>query len=147
MAAMRTDLLSGPGSVWAGYKLWEITVLEPVVEAWATATATIGDSLTTSISVLHTPPGPPFPPVLQGVPIVHLAFASVAGQHSAVPLLRALRRGQCLIVEMAPVVPALKPQLQIVHADGKQCQRHRYHDGEEGTHSRPISRAMRESSR
>jgi len=32
------------------------------------------------------------------------------------------RRGQRLIVEMPPVVPALEPQLQIVHAEPKQRQ-------------------------
>jgi hypothetical protein len=32
------------------------------------------------------------------------------------------RRGQRLIVEMPRVVPALKPQLQVVHADAKQRQ-------------------------
>jgi hypothetical protein len=32
------------------------------------------------------------------------------------------RRGQRLIVEMPPVVPALKPRLQVVHADRKRRQ-------------------------
>jgi hypothetical protein len=32
------------------------------------------------------------------------------------------QRGQRLIVEMPLVVPALKPQLQVVHADRKQRQ-------------------------
>ncbi|OBH20652.1 hypothetical protein A9X03_17450 [Mycobacterium sp. E1715] len=51
----------------------------------------IGDALSTSLSVLRTPPGAPaFPPALQGVPVVHLAFASPQGADAAAPLLRAL---------------------------------------------------------
>jgi hypothetical protein len=83
--------LVAPPAVWAGYQLWHIGALEPVVTAWAAAMDGIGDELTTSISVLHTPPDGPFPPELRGVPIVHLAFASCAGEAAAAPLLNALR--------------------------------------------------------
>jgi FAD/FMN-containing dehydrogenase len=83
--------LVAPQALWAGYQLWDITALAPVADAWATAMGDVGDALSTSISVLHTPPGSPFPPPLRGVPIVHLAFASPAGPDAATPLLRALR--------------------------------------------------------
>lgn len=83
--------LTAPPDLWAGYQLWPISALSPVVQAWVAAMDVVGDDLTTSISVLHTPPGPPFPPALQGVPIVHVAFASPAGYDAAVPLLEALR--------------------------------------------------------
>jgi FAD/FMN-containing dehydrogenase len=83
--------LVAPQALWAAYQLWDITALEPVVDAWASAMAEVGNELSTSISVLHTPPGSPFPAELQGVPIVHLAFASPAGPDAATPLLNALR--------------------------------------------------------
>jgi hypothetical protein len=67
--------LVAPEALWAGYQLWDITALKPVTEAWSSATGEVGDALSTSISVLHTPPGSPFPASLQGVPIVHLASA------------------------------------------------------------------------
>ncbi|WP_156670277.1 hypothetical protein [Mycobacterium sp. E3305] len=80
-----------PQDPWAGYRLWSIDALGPVVDAWASAMSQIGDALSTSLSVLRTPPGAPaFPPALQGVPVVHLAFASPQGADAAAPLLRAL---------------------------------------------------------
>jgi hypothetical protein len=113
--ALHFDVVAPP-ALWAGYQLWPISALAPVVAAWAVAMADIGDDLTTSISILHTPPGPPFPPALQGVPIVHLAFASPAGKHAAMPLLRALR------VAPAPTVdntwaPADAARLAEIHLD------------------------------
>ena len=91
IATRLTFELVAPQALWAGYQLWDITALKPVVDAWARAMDELGDALSTSISVLHTPPGSPFPPPLRGVPIVHLAFASPAGPDAAAPLLHALR--------------------------------------------------------
>lgn len=91
IATSLTLELVAPQALWAGYQLWDITALKPVADAWARAMSEVGDALSTSISVLHTPPGSPFPPSLRGVPIVHLAFASPAGPDAAAPLLRALR--------------------------------------------------------
>jgi FAD/FMN-containing dehydrogenase len=108
--------LVAPQALWAGYKLWEISALAPVVEAWVVAMDQIGEELTTSISVLHTPPGPPFPPVLQGVPIVHLAFASVAGEHAAAPLLRALEGAPAPVVDSS-WAPADAARLAEIHLD------------------------------
>jgi FAD/FMN-containing dehydrogenase len=90
IATRLTLELVAPQALWAGYQLWDITALTPVTEAWSSAMVEVGDALSTSISVLHTPPGSPFPASLQGVPIVHLAFASPAGPDAAAPLLRAL---------------------------------------------------------
>jgi len=90
IATALTVELVAPQAIWAGFQLWDITALSAVIEAWSGAMGEIGDALATSISVLHTPPGPPFPPALQGVPIVHLAFASPSGPDAAVPLLKAL---------------------------------------------------------
>ena len=91
IATRLTLELVAPQALWAGYQLWDITALKPVTEAWSSAMGEVGGALSTSISVLHTPPGSPFPAPLQGVPIVHLAFASPAGPDAAAPLLRALR--------------------------------------------------------
>jgi FAD/FMN-containing dehydrogenase len=90
IATRLTFELVAPQALWAGYQLWDITALKPVADAWASAMGDVGDALSTSISVLHTPPGSPFPSSLRGVPIVHLAFASPVGPDPAAPLLRAL---------------------------------------------------------
>ena len=109
------DLVT-PQALFAGYKLWEIHAVQPVVDAWVTAMAEVGDSLTTSLSVLHTPPGPPFPPQLQNVPIVHLAFASAAGEPAAAPLLHALRHAPPPSVDSA-WAPADAARLAEIHLD------------------------------
>jgi hypothetical protein len=101
VATSLTFDLVAPQGLFAGYKLWDINASEPVVAAWASAMAEVGDSLTTSLSILHTPPGPPFPPELQNVPIVHLAFASAAGEQAAAPLLHALRHAPPPTVDSA----------------------------------------------
>lgn len=75
----------------AGLLLWPIDDLDTVVAAWAQALPLVGDHVATSISVLHTPPAPVFPDGLRGVPVVHLAVASSAGQDGALPLLAAVR--------------------------------------------------------
>jgi FAD binding domain len=113
--ALSFDLVAPP-ALWAGYMLWEIAALQSVVDAWAAAMGDIGQALATSISVLHTPPGPPFPPALQGVPIVHLAFASPTGEHAAAPLLRALRSAPSPTVD-SHWAPADSARLAEIHLD------------------------------
>jgi hypothetical protein len=76
--------------LWAGYLLWPADQLAEVVTAWAAALPTIGPALTTTISLLHAAPGPPFPAGLQGRPLVHLALASSAGPDAASGLFEAL---------------------------------------------------------
>lgn len=116
VATSLTVELVAPQALFAAYKLWDVSVLEPVVEAWATAMAEVGDTLTTSLSVLHTPPGPPFPPELQNVPVVHLAFASAAGARAADPLLHALRHVPPPTVDSA-WAPADAARLAEIHLD------------------------------
>jgi hypothetical protein len=103
--------------MWAGYQLWSIHALGPVVDVWVSAMGQIGDALSTSISVLHTPPGAPmFPPALQGFPIVHLAFASPQGPDAAGPLLRALRMAPAPAVDSS-WAPADAARLAEIHLD------------------------------
>ena len=108
--------LVAPQALWAGYQLWDITALKPVTEAWSSAMGEVGDALSTSISVLHTPPGSPFPASLQGVPIVHLAFASPAGPDAAAPLLRALRGAPSPALDNS-WAPADAARLAQIHLD------------------------------
>ncbi|MDT5015611.1 MAG: hypothetical protein QOD39_1771 [Mycobacterium sp.] len=112
------ELVAAP-AVWAGYQLWHIDALEPVVTAWAAAMDVVGDELTTSISLLHTPPDGPFPPELRGVPIVHLAFASSAGEAAAAPLLDALRAVPRPVVDDG-WAPADAARLASIHLDPPQ---------------------------
>jgi FAD binding domain len=116
IATRLTLELVAPQALWAGYQLWDVTALKPVTEAWSSAMGDVGDALSTSISVLHTPPGSPFPPALQGVPIVHLAFASPAGPDAAAPLLRALRNAPAPALDNS-WAPADAARLAHIHLD------------------------------
>ena len=116
IATRLTLELVAPQELWAGYQLWDITALKPVTEAWSSAMGDVGDSLSTSISVLHTPPGSPFPAALQGVAIVHLAFASPAGPDAAAPLLRALRGAPSPALD-SRWAPADAARLAQIHLD------------------------------
>jgi FAD/FMN-containing dehydrogenase len=116
IATRLTIELVAPQALWAGYQLWDITALKPVAEVWASAMGEVGDALSTSISVLHTPPGSPFPASLQGVPIVHLAFASPAGPDAAAPLLHALRGAPPPALDSA-WAPADAARLAQIHLD------------------------------
>ena len=117
VATTLTVELVQPENVWAGYQLWSIEALGSVVEAWVDAMSRIGPALATSLSVLHTPPGAPaFPPPLQGVPVVHLAFASPAGPEAAGPLLHALRAAPPPVVNSS-WAPADAARLSQIHLD------------------------------
>lgn len=117
LATALTVELVRPRELWAGYRLWNIDALGPVIDAWTTAMRQIGDALSTSLSVLHTPPGSPaFPPALQGVPVVHLAFASPHGDSAADPLLRALRAAPPAAVDSS-WAPADAARLAQIHLD------------------------------
>ena len=116
IATSLTLELVAPQALWAGYRLWNITALKPVVDAWADAMGEVGDALSTSISVLHTPPGSPFPPSLRGVPVVHLAFASPAGPGAAAPLQRALRGAPPPVLDSS-WAPADAARLAQIHLD------------------------------
>jgi FAD binding domain-containing protein len=117
VATALTVELVEPSKLWAGYQLWSIDALEAVAEAWANAMAQIGDALSTSLSVLHTPPGAPaFPPALRGVPVVHLSFASPRGAEAARPLLDALRMAPQPVVDSS-WAPADAARLAQIHLD------------------------------
>jgi FAD/FMN-containing dehydrogenase len=105
-----------PPELWAGFQLWHIDVLKPVVAAWNTAMDSVGDALSTSISVLHTPPDAPLPPPLRGVPVVHLAFASPMGAEAAAPLTDALRAAPPPTYDSA-WAPADAARLAQIHLD------------------------------
>ncbi|WP_197507749.1 FAD-dependent oxidoreductase [Mycobacterium sp. ACS4331] len=108
--------LVAPPDLWAGFRLWPIDVLEPVVAAWSTAMDSVGDALSTSISVLHTPPDAPLPPPLRGVPVVHLAFASPMGPETAAPLTDALRAAPSPVFD-SPWARADAARLAQIHLD------------------------------
>ncbi|PRZ41181.1 FAD/FMN-containing dehydrogenase [Antricoccus suffuscus] len=108
------DLKPAP-DLYAGYFLWPIDDLEAVTTAWAAAQALVGEAVGTSISVLHTPPGPPFPDDLQGVPVVHLAVASSHGEDEARPLLNAVREAAAPVVDTWG--PADAAKLATIHLD------------------------------
>ncbi|KAA0099546.1 FAD-binding oxidoreductase [Mycolicibacterium sp. P1-18] len=117
VATTLTVELVEPQDLWAGYQLWGIDALDAVAEAWAKAMAQIGDALTTSLSVLHTPPGAPaFPSALQGVPVVHLSFASPQGADAGRPLLDALRTAPQPAVD-SNWAPADAARLAQIHLD------------------------------
>ena len=117
IATALTVEMAAPEDVWAGYQLWNIDALGPVVDAWVSAMARIGDALSMTLSVLHTPPGAPaFPPELRGAPVVHLAFASPKGPEAANPLLHALRAAPPPVVDSA-WGPADAARLAQIHLD------------------------------
>lgn len=66
VATSLTVELVEPQELWAGFQLWSIDALGAVADAWASAMAQIGEALSTSLSVLHTPPdASAFPPALR----------------------------------------------------------------------------------
>lgn len=75
----------------AGMLLWHASALSELVAAWRSGIELVGPSVSTSISVLHIPPVPPFPEELHGSVAVHLAIADPDGPDGAEPLLEAMR--------------------------------------------------------
>ncbi|WP_375486973.1 FAD-binding oxidoreductase [uncultured Jatrophihabitans sp.] len=77
--------------LYAGYLLWPAEALDAVVAAWVRTIDDVGDDVSTSISLLHAPPAPPFPEALRGTPVVHLAVAASRGPAGAQVLLDSVR--------------------------------------------------------
>jgi hypothetical protein len=77
--------------LWAGYLLWPGQHLPALAAAWAGALAEAPDALTSTLSLLGLPPEGPFPDELKGTAVVHLSYASVAGEAGLAGLRAALR--------------------------------------------------------
>lgn len=76
--------------LWAGYLLWPLDALEPVVAAWAGSIDRVGAGLATSLAILRAAPSPLIPEHLHGAKVVHLSMASSVGAAEAEALLDAL---------------------------------------------------------
>lgn len=83
----------------AGMLLWHGTALAELIPAWRSGIAAVAESVSTSISVLHIPPVPPFPQELHGTVAVHLAIADPDGPDGAAPLLEAMRAAAVPVVD------------------------------------------------
>ena len=111
--SLEFDLVPVP-DLHAGYLLWPVERLEVVVGAWASAVEKVGDDVATSVSVLHTPPAPPFPASLRGTPVVHLAVAASRGAAGAQPLLAAVRAAAAATVDTwGPADAAMLAQIHL----------------------------------
>lgn len=84
------DLFPAP-DLHAGALLWHVEALPDLLAAWSGIVDTLSGSVSHSISVLHVPPLPLFPPALHGRVAVHLAIADPDGPGAADPLLHAMR--------------------------------------------------------
>jgi hypothetical protein len=84
------DLVPAP-HLHAGALLWHADALPELMAAWSSRINALGNSVSSSIGVLHVPPLPPFPEELHGKVAVHLAIADPDGPASAAPLLDAMR--------------------------------------------------------
>jgi len=84
------DLFPAP-DLHAGALLWHAEALPELIAAWSRTIGTLDGSVSSSISVLHVPPLPPFPQELHGQVAVHLAIADPEGPSAAAPLLEAMR--------------------------------------------------------
>jgi NADPH:quinone reductase-like Zn-dependent oxidoreductase/FAD/FMN-containing dehydrogenase len=84
------DLYPVP-DLWAGYLLWPGQHLPALAAAWAHDLAEAPDALTSTLSVLALPPEGPFPDALKGTAVVHLSYASVAGEAGLAGLRSTLR--------------------------------------------------------
>src|SRR4030088_1486782 len=73
----------GPGDEHLGAARRAAPPVDAVAAAGPAAPPRSGRGRATSISVLHAPPSPPFPELLQGTPVVHLALASPEGADRA----------------------------------------------------------------
>lgn len=84
------DLVPAP-NLHAGALLWHADALPDLIAAWSSTVRALPASVSCSISVLHVPPLPLFPPALHGKVAVHLAIADPDGPSAAAPLLQAMR--------------------------------------------------------
>lgn len=83
--------------VFAGMLLWDAAHASQVAHAWADWTASVPESVTSTLRVLHLPPLPELPPFLSGRSVVVIDGAILEGDTHAAELLVPLR-------ELAPEV-------------------------------------------
>ncbi|MBV9795498.1 MAG: FAD-binding protein [Actinobacteria bacterium] len=100
--------------LWAGYLLWPGDQLPALAAAWAGHLAEIPDALTSDLSLLALPPAGPFPDALKGTTVVHLSYASIAGEAGLAGLRAALRAAAEPAVDTTgPADPAKLAQIHL----------------------------------
>jgi FAD/FMN-containing dehydrogenase len=101
--------------LWTGYLLWPAAHLPRLAQVWLAQVAAAPDALTSTLAVLRVPPQGPFPAELLGTAVVHLSYASVAGE----PGLAAMRDAMRAVA--APAVDTTGPgdaaALSAIHLD------------------------------
>jgi FAD/FMN-containing dehydrogenase len=103
------------GELWAGYLLWPVAHLAALTRAWLDQVAAAPDALTSTLAVLRVPPQGPFPGELLGTTVVHLSYASAAGEAG----LAAMRSAMLAVAAPAADTtgPADAAALSAVHLD------------------------------
>src|SRR6202046_3986099 len=77
--------------LWAGYLLWPADYLTALAAAWTGALEHAPGTLTSTLSLLGIPPQGPFPDALLNTTVVHLSYASTAGEQGLASLREAMR--------------------------------------------------------
>ena len=77
--------------LWAGYLLWPADHLTALAAAWTGALEHAPDTLTSTLSLLGIPPQGPFPDALLNTTVVHLSYASTAGEQGLASMRDAMR--------------------------------------------------------
>jgi FAD/FMN-containing dehydrogenase len=90
VVSIEIDLLPLP-DVFAGMLLWDASHARAVSHAWAEWTATVPESATTTLRVMHFPPMPELPPFLSGRSLVVVDGAILETDAAASALLAPLR--------------------------------------------------------
>lgn len=90
VVAIELDLLP-LADVFAGMLLWDIERAPEVLSAWRDWTATVPESVTTSVRLMRFPPRPELPPFLSGRSLVVIDGAVLEADDRAAELLAPLR--------------------------------------------------------
>ena len=99
----------------AGFIMWPADDAEAVISAWAGALASLSTTVTSTIAMLGLPPDGPFPEELHGKPVVHLSYASPAGEAELAALREVLRTAAEPAVDTTG--PCDAKRLATVHLD------------------------------
>src|SRR5699024_5334181 len=95
--------------------LWPAEHAQDLLSAWSDALPSTPDSVTSTISMLHVPPEGPFPERVLDSNVVHLSYASTAGEEGPPRIRDALRRVADPIVDSTG--PANAERLSQIHLD------------------------------